>query len=139
VRAENWMAIVSNKGRWSPPWKILNPGTIRLTPGKTTLVRLTGNKGRMALQLQLELSAPPAGVSIGKVTPGAQGAMTFELKADPAKAKPGARGNLIVKAFVMRAPRNKDGKKRPPRRMPMGVLPAIPFEISPAMSDKSQR
>jgi hypothetical protein len=139
VTAENWMAIVSKKGRWSPPWRILRPGPTRLTPGKTSLVRLTGFRGPMASKLQLELSAPPAGVSIGKVTPGARGAMTFELKADPAKAKTGARGNLIVNAFVMRAPRSRDGKKRPPRRMSMGVLPAIPFEILPAASDKSQR
>jgi len=139
VTAENWMVIVSKRGRWSPPWRILSPGAIRLTPGKTTMVRLTGGRGPMASQIQLELSAPPAGVSIGKVTPGARGAMTFELKVDPAKAKPGAKGNLIVSAFIMRTPKSKDGKKRPPRRTSMGVLPAIPFEISPAVSDKSQR
>ncbi|MDP6046962.1 MAG: hypothetical protein QGG25_15245, partial [Phycisphaerae bacterium] len=102
----------------------------RITPGQTSKVRFGGYRGPAGLSIQLELSNPPAGLSIGKVASGVQGARTFELKVDPSKAKPGARGNLIVNAFTMRAPKSRDGKKRPPRRMSMGVLPAIPFEIT---------
>ncbi len=130
VTTEDWMVIPSKRGRWSPPWKVMSPGVIRITPGQTSKVRFGGYRGPAGLSIQLELSNPPAGLSIGKVASGVQGARTFELKVDPSKAKPGARGNLIVNAFTMRAPKSRDGKKRPPRRMSMGVLPAIPFEIT---------
>jgi len=129
VTAENWMVIPTKRGRWSPPWRIVTPGPVVITPGKTATVRFSGNRGQTASKVQFELSNPPAGLSIGQITRGVQGAASFELKADPAKAKPGARGNLIVNAFIMQTPRSRDGKKRPPRRWGMGVLPAIPFEI----------
>jgi hypothetical protein len=130
VTTEDWMVIPSKRGRWSPPWKVINPGVIRIAPGQTSKIRFTGYKGSPGLKIQLELSNAPAGLSIGKLERGALGARVFELKADASKAKSGVRGNLIVSAFTMRSPKSKDGKKRPPRRMSMGVLPAIPFEIT---------
>jgi hypothetical protein len=129
VTAENWMVVASKRGQWSPPWKLDKPGLLTLTPGKTAIVRLTGNRAFGASQLQLELKTPPSGVSIGKITHGARGAFSFELKIDPAKARPGDTGNLMISAFIMRANKGKDGKKRPPRRQSMGFLPAVPFKI----------
>ena len=59
------------------------------------------------------------------------GAITLSLK-DAAKAKPGLKGNLIVKASGERS--LAEGTQPPPenrRRIPLGALPAIPFEIVP--------
>jgi len=141
VTVENWMAIVTKKGRWSPPWRVMSRGPIRITPGKTTLVRIAGNRSAEPKKTELDLSNPPEGLSVGKITHGDRGEMTFELKADPAKAKPGTKGNLIVSASSFRSYKSRDGKKRPPRRIGMGVLPAIPFEIAGPSDDskKSQR
>ena len=50
--------------------------------------------------------------------------------ADAKKAKPGAKGNLIISAYMERVAKDKDGKPRgPKRRLPMGILPAVPFEV----------
>ena len=49
------------------------------------------------------------------------------LKTD-AKAKAGFKGNLIVDAFMERAAPNAPQSAR--RRVPLGTLPAIPFEIA---------
>ncbi len=53
--------------------------------------------------------------------------MTITLKAEADKVKAGERGNLILDAFVEREPEAGKGPNR--RRQPLGVLPAIPFEI----------
>jgi hypothetical protein len=52
--------------------------------------------------------------------------VNITFKADPAKAKPGLKGNLILDAFIDRpAPNTKQGT----RRQPLGTLPAVPFEV----------
>jgi len=129
VTSENWMVVVSKKGRWRPPLRAANRGPIRLSPGKSTSVRFAGPKAAFMSRIQLELDDPPEGVAIGKVTSAKAGGLELVLTVDADKVKPGAKGNLMVNVFTMRSWKGKDGKKRPARRIPMGVLPAIPFEI----------
>ena len=130
VTADSWMVAVNKRGRWTPPWKVLTPAPLKITPGQTARVRFSGYKGTASARPLVDLNNPPAGFSIGKITHGPNGAwIEFELKVDPAKVEPGLKSNLIVNAYMMRTWKSKDGKKRPPRRNPLGVLPAIPFEI----------
>ena len=89
-----------------------------LPPGGTSPVHLTLGAPRMAESLRFELNAPPDGVRIQKVQP-APGGVTILLQVD-ATARPGLKGNLIVDAFLERPNQ---------RRTPLGVLPAIPFEV----------
>ena len=85
--------------------------------------------GRSTGQVRLELSEPPEGIAIQKVSR-FEGGVAIDLRTNGEKIKPGLKGNLIVNAFVERVPRTKDGKPRGPRRrIPMGTLPAIPFEV----------
>jgi hypothetical protein len=49
--------------------------------------------------IQLELSDPPEGISIGDVSV-VQGGMTFSLKAEGKAAQAGLADNLIVEAFT---------------------------------------
>ena len=52
------------------------------------------------------------------------------LQGDAAKVKPGLRGNLIVNVFGERTPAAGDGKAKANRqRVPLGTLPALPFEV----------
>ena len=53
------------------------------------------------------------------------------LHADVEKVKPGLKGNLIVDAFTERTMDPSGDGKQPAnkRRVPLGTLPAIPFEI----------
>jgi hypothetical protein len=82
----------------------------------------------------LELSDPPEGISIQKLSPAAQGTEII-LQSDPSKAKAGLKGNLIVYAFSERplADRAKAAPNR--QRTPITALPAIPFEIVEKLAD----
>ena len=58
-------------------------------------------------------------------------ALEIALRCDAAKAKPGLSGNLIIQ-LLPRANPAAAQKGKPPRnqrRSPVGVLPAIPFEV----------
>jgi hypothetical protein len=79
--------------------------------------------------MQFELNEPPEGVQL-KEAPAIQGGNELVLQCDAAKAKPGWKGNLIVNVFTERMiqPPNK-GATPQKRRIPLGSLPAIPFEI----------
>jgi hypothetical protein len=85
----------------------------------------------LAGRVQLELSEPPEGITIEKVEPARQGAEIL-LHSDAAKVKPGLKGNLIVNVFAAsRAAPEKQRAQGNRPRMPLTVLPAIPFEIIP--------
>jgi len=77
---------------------------------------------------RLEIRDPPDGITIEGVKR-TEGGAAITFRCD-AKAKPGARGNLIVEAFGEKAFPAKDGKKAGKNRWSMGCLPAIPFEIT---------
>ena len=83
----------------------------------------------MARQVALELSDPPKGITLDSYDMRMTGG-TIVLKADP-NAKPGTRGNLIVDAYMVRPAGQGSGpRQRQGRRVPIGCLPAIPFEIT---------
>ena len=78
--------------------------------------------------MQLEVSDPPEGIVIEKVTPSRNGA-EIVLRCDAGKVKPGLKGNLIVNAFYARPAAAKDKAPAGRPRTPAATLPAIPFEI----------
>ncbi len=128
VPAEELKVTVS--GRWMSkvPVRILGQGPLRIPAGGAARLRIGAPAGMSGDRVQLELSEPPAGIAIQKVS-GIRGGMELVLKADAAKVKPGLSGNLIVDVFAK--PR-ASGNARPQvnrRRTPLGVLPAIPFKI----------
>ena len=75
-------------------------------------------------EVELELSDPPPGISIERVT----GAIVF--RSDAKTAQPGLKGNLIVNAYAMRDPDTMKGRgqRKKPHRL-LTALPAIPFEV----------
>jgi hypothetical protein len=93
-------------------------------------VQVAAPTGGFGNRFKLELNEPPDGITLGKVSPGSEGA-EIELHSDAAKAKPGLKGNLIVDIFpgqgLVAAAKNK--KKGNQRRASVGTLPAIPFEV----------
>jgi hypothetical protein len=79
-------------------------------------------------KLVYELNDPPPGVELRKVETGLLGAEIM-LACDATKAKAGEKGNLIFtisgeRKQVAGAPANR-------QRVPLGSLPAVPFEIVP--------
>jgi hypothetical protein len=51
------------------------------------------------------------------------------LSCDPAKIKPGTQGNLILQAFGERPGGAKANVSARANRVPLGLVPAIPFEV----------
>ncbi len=107
--------------------KILSDTPVKIPAGGTAVVRIDAPARAFADQLKLELSDAPEGISLGKITPAKDGT-ELTLRADAEKAKPGAKGNLIVKAFANR-PGAAGKAKAQGSKFAVATLPAIPFEI----------
>jgi hypothetical protein len=138
VPAQEMKVAVSGRNMSRSPVRILGESPVRIPAGGTARVRIAAPALAFAGKIQLELSDPPDGIAIKNVSPsGAQygraywpGGAEIVLQCDAAKAKPGLQGNLIVNAFAD-APElpGKAKTQAPQRRRPLGVLPAIPFEV----------
>lgn len=125
-----------------------------LVPAKEMLLQLTGRGGAArvvsSLPLQLapgararisvaafippdvktvhaELREPPAGVSVQQTVRTTQG-LDVVVACDPAKAKPGAAGNLLLDIFAERGAPNAKTKAAV-QRQPLATMPAVPFEV----------
>jgi hypothetical protein len=131
VPAGEWLAAVIGAGRAAMGWRVPAEKPLALVPGEVAGLRVSVPPRRQAApagRVEFALSDAPEGVSLAETrfTPGG---IELLLKADAAKTKPGTAGNLIVDAFFVPAAA-PSGQNRP-RRQPIGVLPAIPFEIPP--------
>ncbi|HPA19300.1 MAG TPA: PPC domain-containing protein [Verrucomicrobiae bacterium] len=129
VPAEDWYAVVTTGGgRFTPPaLKVAVGNLVRVRTGAVTRIPLPGLGGPMMDQVRLELSEPPEGLAIERVSREGGGVQLL-LKADPKTAKPGLKGNLIVEGYFERS-FSRPGATGNTVRIPIGTLPAIPFEI----------
>jgi hypothetical protein len=92
-------------------------------------IRYTTRQARVLENLQLEVLEAPEGISIGEVEL-VNGGLEFLIEADGETAKAGLAENLIVTAYKMVRPRQKEGEApKPLWRTDLGVLPAIPFKV----------
>jgi hypothetical protein len=115
--------------RWpGVPVKFLGKGAVRLPAGGTAPVRFSLPRGPLRSQLRFVLRNPPEGISIEKATPTEEG-VTLLLRTEARKVKPGQKGNLIVDVSAEKAASPGGGKKANKQRVPLGTLPAIPFEV----------
>jgi len=129
VPARELRVAISARGMTKVPVKIVSETPVKIPAGGTARIQLAGPPYMLTGKVQLELGEPPEGITIEKVEPARQGAVIL-LRSDPAKARPGLKGNLIINAFPVAVPapgKEKVQASRP--RVPLTVLPAIPFEI----------
>jgi len=139
VPANSFMVVVDSRSRAKTMVQLLDQTPVQLAAGSTAQVRIAIPKWVSLTQIQLALSEPPPGVAVGKLSSIPEGA-ALTLRADAKKAKVGLKGNLIVNAFMNRTFKKKDGKPGGKRRIPMGTLPAIPFEIvAPSAANDSKK
>lgn len=109
--------------------KLLGEAPVKLPAGGTARVRFSVPKGPLVNEVRLELSEPPKGIAIKEVSPDPEGVAAV-LSADAGDVKAGLKGNLIVNAFREFTPETKEGEpKAAARRTPLGMLPAMPFEV----------
>jgi hypothetical protein len=124
VPAQEWLVRVIGPGRSRGSWKVAQT-PVKLPSGGSAPIKLLVPSSRVPGTFKFTLNEPPEGISIKGVTQSRDGvAITFA--ADPAKAKPGLKGNLIVEGFLEGQSSKQNASRR---RQPLGTLPAIPFEV----------
>ncbi len=135
VAAGEWLAEVTGQPRPNAraAWKVESEKAVRLPVGGTAPVHVSLTAPNMAEIIRLELNGAPDGITIQSVETVRDG-VDIVLRVD-AKAKAGLKGNLIVDAFMERAPPNAPQSAR--RRVPLGTLPAIPFEVVGAFTSST--
>jgi hypothetical protein len=127
---DDWLVSVIDRGRPRAPVRLALAGPVKLPRGGGASVNYTASFLGFMKDVQIALSDPPEGITLEKTTVDSLG-LSLRLRADEAKTKAGLKGNLIVEAFLERVPPAKEGKpKLDKRRIPIGALPAIPFEIT---------
>jgi hypothetical protein len=129
VTAREFKVCVAGRGS---PARLLGNTPLHLPAGGEARLQVAALASRGVNTIRAELNDPPEGISIKRTRLTREG---FEIvfACDPAKAKPGLTGNLIVNAFGERPPA-KAGKQ--PQRTPLGTLPAIPFEITAPLAKR---
>ena len=130
VPAEQWAVLVNGDAAAKQPLELLPVERINLKLGGTTLLgaRLT-DKQPPANELRVELTDPPKGISVEKVSPEGPG-LVVSLATDAKSVEPGLEGNLIFEVFREWTPAPTEAAPAPkPLRRSYGILPAIPFAV----------
>jgi hypothetical protein len=131
VASELQRITVLEGTKYNPPIKIAQVGAVKLHAGSTTHVRFNVNGGSNVVdQTTVELNDPPTGIVIEKIEKD-KNAIDVSLHADKEKIKDELSGNLIFNLVNERVPQAATGKPAGPRqRSFMGVLPAVPFDLT---------
>jgi hypothetical protein len=124
-----WVAVIG-RGATRVSSRVLGAQPVKIPAGGAARVRASFPPAyRLFQHLELELSEPPDGITLSDLRLVGNGA-EFVLQADPAKITAGRRGNLIVIVSGQRTPAATAQQPTPvSRRVPLGVLPAISYEI----------
>jgi hypothetical protein len=140
VPAEQWAILVNGKAAAKPPIEFPPADRIKLKLGdKTTIPARVTQKNVAADQLRVDLSDPPDGISVEKVSLEGPG-LAVELVTDAEKVQSGLRGNLIFEVFREYTPAATEANPSPdPRRTSYGILPAVPFEVVGRASRRGSR
>jgi len=129
VPAQDLKVTVIGRFRPGDAARVLTATPLKLPAGGTAQLQASVPVGPMITKVEYELSEPPDGITI-KTATSTRGSSEIVLQTDAAKVKPGTRGNLIISVFAHApAASSKGDAGGTPRRIPLGALPAVPFEI----------
>jgi hypothetical protein len=120
VPAQDLKLAVARRVVFRTPVRILGEQPVKIPAGGTARLRfqLDLPPNNLFSKVLYELSEPPEGIALSS----APGEAEIVLQCD-AKVKPGTKGNLIVNIF---GERQVQGMAR---RIALGVLPAVTFEV----------
>jgi len=130
VPAKELEVVVLKRPNPKATMTILNRTPVRMPPGGTARIEVGLPGPRIAERAQFELSNPPDGIMIQSASPVRDG-VEIVLQTDADKVKPGLKGNLIINGYMPRPAETNAAKPKANnnQRLPLGALPAIPFEI----------
>ena len=124
VTARELKAVVNGR---APALRMVTPGPVRIRAGSKTRVRIDASGARFAGRIRLELRDPPAGLAVEECAMSGNFVDVVVACIAP-EAKPGMRGNLIFDAYGEKSG-TKSSNAKNPSRSPIGIVPAIAFEI----------
>jgi hypothetical protein len=139
VPAQELKVYAYGRERSGDEARILSATPVKIPLGGTgkVLVRVPTPMGIQKIQYDVEQG--PEGITVKSFSAVKDGT-EIVLAADATKLEVGQRGNIILKASGER--QQKPDEKKPPfnkRRIPLGSLPAIPFEIVAAAKPATGR
>jgi hypothetical protein len=114
-------------GRGSTP-RLANriPTRLRLDP--LTRIRIATPAMKNVRKVTFELREPPPGIAVQSVSQRGDSTEVV-LSCDRTKLKSGEQGNLILEAYGERENNSSNASPRV-QRIPLGTVPAIPFEVA---------
>ena len=130
------LLVAVTKNRWNAlPVQLAGSAPVRVPVGGSAQVRFKTPKFARERKIEVRLKEPIEGMSLSAVKPVPEG-LAFQLKVAGDSMKPGFADNLIVEAFGEFPDRGKGRKGAKgkagggkTRRVSLGVLPAIAFEV----------
>jgi hypothetical protein len=132
VPAQDLKVVVPRRGALRAPAAVIDKQLLKIPAGSTVRlqVQLLLPLNNPFEKIQYELSGPPEGIALREVSQIRDGA-ELVIACDDTKIKPGLKGNLIVNIIGERVPpaANTKAPANTRQRIPLGTLPAIPFEI----------
>jgi hypothetical protein len=131
VPAEGLWLAVARRVAFRTPARILGEPPLKIPAGGSVRLRVQAQlpPNNNVTTLHFELSEPPEGIELRSSSP-LEDAAEIVLQCDAEKVKADLRGNLIVIVLGERqvTPPN-GGVPNRQQRVPLGTLPALPFEI----------
>jgi hypothetical protein len=124
VPAKEFRVCVVGRGSTLRP---LNQGPVRLSSSEPARLRIALPPSKAPRTVAFELIEPPPGITVKNVACHGDAA-EITIACDPAKVKPGLRGNLILQAYGQGNASAKSAQR--PQRFPLGTVPAIPFKVA---------
>lgn len=128
VPAREMKVIVAGRGS---SLRLATQGPLQIRAGSRARIRVDSSAARFPGKIRLELHDGPPGLAVEECTTKGD-FIEVVVACISAEAKAGLRGNLIFEAFGERNA-GKTGKAQT-QRSPLGVVPAVPFEIVTALA-----
>ena len=126
VPSKGLMVMVNRRALVSLSLDMADGDRLRIPADGSAQVSFSLHPSMPKAQIHLELSDPPAGVTLEDVTVTSRG-FTLTLRADDKHV--GYADNLIVEALTEVDAKRQKGATAQKQRVSLGVLPAVPFEI----------
>ena len=129
VPTDELRVVVLARGAVRVPASILSAQPVKVPVGQAARIRVAIPPGYRTFEnVEFELSEPPDGITLRDLSVG-PGVADFAVQVDAATIKAGLKGNLIVSVSGERQPGANAAPAAARRRVPMGMLPAIRFEV----------
>jgi len=126
VTAKDLLVDVTGRGT---PFRVVTKAPLRLVPGQKTRLQIAAPGTKSAGKIYFALLEAPEGISIQHTSEGPGSTLNVTIACAAGMTQRGPQGNLLLSGFGERPSANPTAKAKGSQRVPLGTVPAIPFEI----------